>query len=222
MKGRGLLNGHTAIIHGAALGAEDFQAMRAAGVALVWSPRSNMELYGGTTNVAAAFRAGVTIALAPDWSPTGSTNILAELQYASRISREQFSGLLSDRALFEMSTSIPARVARIDDKVGSLQTGLYADLFVVGGQASRSMDALVEARPQDVQLVLVGGVPLYGNEKLMNQFTITSEPVDVCGTKMLLNAAALTGGKFSEVKRRLEIDLKGYGLNLAPLAECRN
>jgi 5-methylthioadenosine/S-adenosylhomocysteine deaminase len=221
MKGRSLLSNHAAIIHGAALVPEDFRTLRTAGVALIWSPRSNMELYGTTTNVLAAFREGVTIALAPDWSPTGSTNMLAELQYARGISREQFFSLLSERALFEMGTSIPARIAHIDDRVGSLQPGLYADLFVVNGEASLSMDALFAAKPQDVQLVLVGGVPLYGTEKLINQFKVTSEPLEVCGAKMLLNTAALTGGKFADVTDRLKADLKGYGLTLAPLAECR-
>jgi cytosine/adenosine deaminase-related metal-dependent hydrolase len=131
LKGLGFLGPQTAIIHGAALNADDFLQMKISGTALIWSPRSNMELYGATANVAEAFRQGVTIALAPDWSPTGSTNTLAEVSYASQLSREKLAGLFSDRELFEMSTVIPARVAGIDDKVGSIKEGLYADLFVL-------------------------------------------------------------------------------------------
>ena len=69
LKGLGILGEHTAIIHGAALGSDDFREMRASSTALIWSPRSNMELYGSTANVGDALRQGVTIALAPDWSP---------------------------------------------------------------------------------------------------------------------------------------------------------
>src|SRR5207253_1274694 len=39
-------------------------------VGLIWSPRSNIELYGDTTDVRTAKRMCVKIALAPDWSPT--------------------------------------------------------------------------------------------------------------------------------------------------------
>src|ERR1700730_12015768 len=101
--------------------------MSSSGAALIWSPRSNFELYGFTTDVRTARKTNVTIALAPDWSPTGSTNSLAELRYAKQVSHEKLADFFSDKDLFEMSTSIPARIARIDDKVGSVKKGLYAD-----------------------------------------------------------------------------------------------
>jgi cytosine/adenosine deaminase-related metal-dependent hydrolase len=221
LKGRGLLGSHTAIIHGTALVAGDFRQMHSAGAALVWSPRSNMELYGMTTSIPAALKEKVTVALAPDWSPTGSTNMLAELGYASGYNREQLANQLTDRELFRMSTVIPAHIARIDDKVGAIQVGRYGDLFVLKGDASRPFAAVANARPEDVQLVLVGGVPLYGSEKLMEAFNVRSEAVDVCGSRMLLNSAALPSGTFADVQRRLESDLEEYGLHLAPLAECQ-
>src|SRR5205807_2896822 len=55
LKGLGFLGPHTAIIHGAALGSDDFREMRTSGTALIWLPRSNMELYGSTANVAEAW-----------------------------------------------------------------------------------------------------------------------------------------------------------------------
>lgn len=146
--------------------------------------------------------------------------MLAELKYASRFSHEQLSNQLTDGELFRMSTAVPARIAHISDRVGSIQIHRYADLFVLKGDASQPFAALANARPEDVQLVLVGGVPLYGSERLMRGFDVRSEAVDVCGSRMLLNSAALPG-TFAEVQRRLEEDLKTYDLRLAPLAECR-
>ena len=49
---------------------------------MVWSPLSNLMLYGGTTNIGAARSAGVPLALGSDWSPTGSKNLLNELKIA--------------------------------------------------------------------------------------------------------------------------------------------
>lgn len=210
-----------AIIHGTAMVADDFRQMHSAGAALVWSPRSNMELYGVTTNIPAALQEKVTVALAPDWSPTGSTNMLAELGYASRYNREHLSSQLTDRELFRMSTVIPARIARIDDKVGTIQIGRYADLFVLKGDTSQPFTTLANARPQDVQLVLIGGVPLFGSKELMSGFNVKSEAVDVCGASMLLNSGALPGDTFAAVQRRSEDDLKEYGIPLAQLAECQ-
>ncbi len=60
-------------VHGTALRPEDFAKMR--GVGLVWSPRSNDELYGSTTNIAAAQQAKIAVSIAPDWSPSGSAAI---------------------------------------------------------------------------------------------------------------------------------------------------
>lgn len=221
LKGVGFLGPHTAIIHGTALVADDFRQMHLAGTALVWSPRSNMELYGVTTNIAAALREKVTVALAPDWSPTGSTNTLAELAYASRYSREHLANLLTDEELFKMSTVIPARIARIEDKVGTIQVGGYADLFVLKGNGSHPFAALANAQPQDMELVFIGGVALFGSEKLMSRFHVKAEAVDVCGKNMLLNSAALPDDSLAAVRRRLEDDLKEYGEPLAPLAECQ-
>ena len=50
------------------------------------------------------------------------------------------------RQLFEMATAVPARIARIDDKVGSLKPGLAADLFLLRGDVSKPFDALAAAR----------------------------------------------------------------------------
>jgi 5-methylthioadenosine/S-adenosylhomocysteine deaminase len=83
LKERGLLLPGVALIHGVALQPENFAEMAAHGVSLIWSPRSNLELYGNTADIAAAKAAKVPIALSPDWSPTGSDGSL----YRPRISR---------------------------------------------------------------------------------------------------------------------------------------
>ncbi|WP_437599982.1 DUF4215 domain-containing protein [Sorangium sp. So ce590] len=73
----------SAYIHGIGLTAPDYAAMAAKGTALIWSPRSNITLYGDTAVVTAAARLGVQIALGTDWIATGSMNLLRELRCAS-------------------------------------------------------------------------------------------------------------------------------------------
>jgi 5-methylthioadenosine/S-adenosylhomocysteine deaminase len=221
LKGIGLLGPKIAIIHGVALGADQFTEMATAGTALVWSPRSNFELYGFTADVIAAKEKNVKIALAPDWSPTGSTNSLAELKYASAFSHDKLSDLFSAGTLFRMSTSIPAQIAHVDDKVGTITKGLFADLFVLAGTGSDPYAALAAANPQDIQLVLVGGVPIYGSASLMNAFSVETEALPVCDATMYLNSATLPAKPFRAVLTRLSAYMKPYGIkDIGPIAEC--
>lgn len=215
-----LLTPNTAVIHGVALSESDFGEIKAAGASFVWSPRSNFELYGETADLAAALRQKVTMALAPDWSPTGSTNMLAEIVYAKGVIDRQFKGLISAQQLFEMATSIPARIAHIDDKAGSLKVGLAADLFLLRGDASKPFDALVAAKPQDVMLTVVDGVPLFGAADHMSAVGVTAmETVNLCGQERGINPGSIVDG-FADITARLTGALRAENLTLAGLAEC--
>jgi cytosine/adenosine deaminase-related metal-dependent hydrolase len=220
LKGRSLLGPKTAVIHGVAFTPNDFRNMRSAAAALVWSPRSNIDLYGSTTDVIAAFREGVFVALAPDWAPTGNRNMLAELQYAAQFNKDQLGGFFSNQQLFEMATSIPARIARIDDKVGTIQVGLYADLFLLRGDATRPFDALMQSTPKDVQLVLVNGVPIYGDPKLMREFNVNSEPVTVCREAKSLNLDVMPNGSLADVQTRMSRKMSAFNIKLTKLDDC--
>ena len=59
---------------------------------MVWSPLSNLLLYGATARVDAAKRAGVRIGLGSDWSPSGSKNLLGELKVAWLYSQHMLRG----------------------------------------------------------------------------------------------------------------------------------
>jgi 5-methylthioadenosine/S-adenosylhomocysteine deaminase len=220
LKDRGFLTHTTAVIHGVAFDKSDFAKMRLAAVALVWSPQSNMILYNSTTDVVAAFREGVSIALAPDWAPSGARNMLGEIQYAAKLNKTSLGGFFSSQQLFEMATSIPARIAHIDDKVGTIQPGLFADLFLLHGDPAKPFDSLVESKQQDVSLVVVNGVPIYGDATLMSKFNVTTEPIPFCGEVKSLNLGVLPNGKLSDVQRRLGEKMEGYKLKLAKVDPC--
>ena len=221
----GLLTAHTALIHAVGLSPSQLERVHDAGASIVWSPRSNFELYGATANVAAAFREGVTISLAPDWSPTGSDNMLDEIKYAWSVDRDRLDGLFSARELVEMASSVPARVARIDDKVGSLGPGMLADFFLVNPQAKTAAggtyDAIADGTVTDIDLVVIGGVPIYGSPEMLRTLGAKAEPLQVCGTQRALNADALPAGPFAQVEARLRDKMKAVGSELAPLAECQ-
>ncbi len=217
----GLLTAHTALVHAVGLSPSQFARLHRAGASMVWSPRSNFELYGATANVAAAFREGVSIAIAPDWSPSGSDNLFDEIRYAAQVNHDKLDGLFSDRELVEMGSSIPARIAHIDDKVGRIEPGMLADLFLVHASApSDPYASIAQGRITDIDLVMINGVPVYGDAGMLHTLEVKTEPLTVCGTDRALNLDALPDGAFAQVEARLRAKMTAVGSELAPLAEC--
>ncbi|RYE74381.1 MAG: hypothetical protein EOO74_11630, partial [Myxococcales bacterium] len=156
-----LLAPQTTITHAVAFDDTEFTEMGQKGMKMVWSPQSNISLYGATANVPLARSRGVTIALGPDWSMGGSVNMLNELRFADQWDNDHWSNILSPRELFEMATVNGAKAVGLDDSIGSLKAGLYADLFVFGGDAAAPYDALLATSPATVRLTMVGGRVLY-------------------------------------------------------------
>lgn len=219
----GLLTSHTALIHALGLSPSQVARVHRAGASIVWSPRSNFELYGATANAVAWFREGVSIALAPDWSPTGSDNMFDEVKYAATVSHDKLDGMFSNRQLIEMASSVPARIAHIDDKVGTLAPGMLADFFLVHHDVAagrNAYDAIVTGTITAIDLVVIGGIPVYGQPNMLQSLNIESETLNVCGAARALNSDALPNGTFAAVAARLSDKIKALGSQLAPLSEC--
>ena len=185
----GMLNKTVAIIHGAALLPADFAQMAAVGAKLIWSPMSNMKLYAGTANVRAAKQAGVTIAISPDWTPSGCYNILEELGYAWQLNTTIFSNAFTAREMTDMVTLNGAKVAGLDHHYGKIAVGYNAGLCVIEGDPADPYMSLIRARPPQVLLTIVDGTPRYGEPALMDALGVTGESVTVKGRPKKLNIA---------------------------------
>lgn len=168
--GQWAINHNLVGIHCTALTADDFARMAALGAAMVWSPLSNLLLYGATADVAAAKHAGLPMALGSDWSVSGSKGLLGELK-AARLAGQAAGGVFADDELVAMATCGAAAILGWDHALGSLAPGLRADLTAVAGTSGDPYTALVDAADTDVALVVVGGAPRYGATALMRTLT---------------------------------------------------
>jgi len=168
-------------IHAAGLLPADFDRLAEKGSSIVWSPLSNLLLYGQTARVEAARRAGVKIGLGGDWSPSGSKNLLAELKVAWLYSQRFLDGVFSARDLVAMATRTAAQILKWDAVLGSVEAGKRADLLVVDGAAGDPHDSLVRARETSVRLVVINGVPRYGTRELMDPLGGGDQTVRVGG-----------------------------------------
>jgi 5-methylthioadenosine/S-adenosylhomocysteine deaminase len=176
-------------IHCAGLKAADFAIFAAHGGSMVWSPLSNLLLYGGTADVGAAMAAGVPVALGSDWSPSGSKNLLGELKVARLAAELAGAPDLTARDLVLMATATPAKMLGWGAALGSLEAGKRADLLVVAGTRGEPYKHLVDASEADIDLVMINGVPRSGTTTLMTALGLTGEHVTVGGDVRVLNLA---------------------------------
>nr|HEX4314614.1 lamin tail domain-containing protein [Kofleriaceae bacterium] len=175
--------GKTALIHAVGLDAHDYGLMAAAGTGLIWSPRSNITLYGDTARVTIAARAGVNISLGTDWMPSGSMNLLRELKCADDFNQHRIGGFFNDQAMWQMVTANAASIVKMDDVIGLLAPGHFADITIFNGHGKNGFRSVIDAAPQDVVLVMRAGKPLYGDDNILTGMSAAScDQLDVCGT----------------------------------------
>jgi 5-methylthioadenosine/S-adenosylhomocysteine deaminase len=149
---------------------------------LIWSPFSNLWLYGETADIPAAKAAGMRVCLGADWSPSGSKNVLGELKVADLVNRTEFGGQLSDEELCRMATCNPADALRWSDKLGRIRQGLHADFLVLSDRGGDPYRNLISATENDVMFVAINGYPFYGTTALMNASkAVNAEPISVGG-----------------------------------------
>ena len=153
---------------------------------VVWSPLSNLVLYADTTLIDDVRARGVRVCLGSDWGPSGTKNLLGEMKVA-RIAADHFGYTLTDADIVEMVTTNPGVLLERcwHRPVGRLVPGGFADVTVVRGRGrGDTWSRIVAARERDVALVVINGVPRYGDSTLMTQAgTPPSFPMTVGGRK---------------------------------------
>lgn len=174
-----LLHRRLLAIHSSALTEAEFKKWKPKGT-IVWSPFSNLWLYGHTTLADKAHEAGLRICLGADWSPSAAKNLLGELKVADLCNRELFGGAFSDEQLCRMATANPAEALGWQDTLGSLSEGLRADVLVTSTRESDPYRNLITAQEKAVEFVAINGYPFYGTTRLMKAAGATqAEPIKV-------------------------------------------
>ena len=212
--------GSLAGIHCVALKEVDFKTMMQRGASMVWSPFSNLLLYGSTADIAAARAAGskaspFKIGLGSDWSPTGSKSLLGELKVARVYSQNNGAGhgqaLLGDDELARMATINGAEILRWEKQLGSIEQGKRADLLVMAGQNEHNPYlTLFQGDERNVLLVTIDGTPRYGTPAMMSADGPKTEQIVVGGEQRVLYLAQDTEDpdvsalSFAAAKAKLE------------------
>ncbi|HEU4410902.1 MAG TPA: amidohydrolase family protein [Polyangiaceae bacterium] len=211
----------TALIHGIGLKATDAALMGAEGVGLIWSPRSNLDLYGVTANVVGFAYQGVPIALGTDWSASGSYNLLRELACADSYNQNNLGGAFQPYHLYRMVTEDAAALTASGDKIGSLKPGLFGDITVWSAAGGvEPFRSVVQANVQGVALVLRAGLALYGEPEAVDALSpsagVGCEALDVCGAPHKVCAQR----EFGKTLATLQASIAGAPGGAYPLFFC--
>ena len=184
-----LLAGNLIAIHCAGLERADFQVLKQKQVRAVWSPLSNMLLYGRSLKLAEMLDTGVPFSFGSDWTPSGSRNLLLELKVA-RLAAAAAGVSLSDQKIAEAATVVAARSAGWGDKLGSIAENKYADLLVLDDSQQDPYENLVCATERNIRLVVIAGHVRHGDESLVRSAGLAddrTEALQVGGRAKRLN-----------------------------------
>jgi 5-methylthioadenosine/S-adenosylhomocysteine deaminase len=209
LQGRSLLKPNLVGIHALALEPDDFKALGQGKSKVVWSPFSNLLLYGRTLNPKHLKDAGVDFSIGCDWSPSGGKNMLQELKVA-RWAAQHAGADLTNRELVEAVTIAPARLLGWQGAIGQVRDGALADLIAVSGTNGDPWSLLVDATEADLALVTIHGVPRYGARPFMEALIAKSklERVSIKGQNRSFffeaSGSPLNGVSLSEAITRLD------------------
>jgi cytosine/adenosine deaminase-related metal-dependent hydrolase len=184
------ISDHLIGIHSVGLHPEDIPIFAQAGGQMVWSPLSNLLLYGATAHIDVMKAHGVPIGLGSDWSPSGSKNLLGELKVARIVSSTWPGGrVFSDAELVAMATRSAAAILGWDGAMGTIEPGKLADLVAISGTSADPYGGLIDATERDIVLVMIGGIGRAGQPHLIAPFTADGEQVTIGGRSRVLNLA---------------------------------
>ncbi|MGM0555401.1 MAG: amidohydrolase family protein [Myxococcota bacterium] len=197
-----VVESNTSIIHGVGLQAVDIADFAASGSSLVWSPRTNIDLYGNTADVVTYSNYGVNIALGTDWIVSGSMNMTRELACTDYLNQNHYSNHFSDEQLWRMATANGATALGVGDQIGRIAEGYIADIAIFSADTGESHRAVLNAGVSDVRLVMRGGTPLVGDRDIVEGIrsdASSCESIDVCSNDRLICATPDTGSSLTDI-----------------------
>jgi 5-methylthioadenosine/S-adenosylhomocysteine deaminase len=130
----GLLSANTQCVHMVALDRKDMELVAESKAHVVHCPRSNMKLGNGICPLPSLLELGVNVALGTDGAASNnSLDMFGEMQFASLLAK----GAAGDPTIMDAHTAIRlatlngARALGQDSRIGSIESGKYADMIAI-------------------------------------------------------------------------------------------
>jgi 5-methylthioadenosine/S-adenosylhomocysteine deaminase len=185
---KGALGDHSVLVHGIAFSEEDIELIKEKHASVVWCGDSNYFMFERTVNVGYMLDMGVNVCIGTDSPMSGGENILSEMKFDKQYYQGHYGQELSDAEIVKMVTSNPAR-AFLMKKNGHVAEGYIADLVVFAHKDKDPYRSIVSAGLADVKLVIIDGMPVYGDKEYENVFAslgVKAQAVTIAGVEKLI------------------------------------
>jgi cytosine/adenosine deaminase-related metal-dependent hydrolase len=195
LDGSGMPYGTAYFIHGTSLTTTQLDEATDAGAYFIWSPSSNIILYGGTVDIGHLVEAGAVVGIGPDWTVSGEDDVLSEMRFGHEYARAEGLTNVTPERLWLMATRDGARAVDLDADIGTIEVGKRADLVVFGRVSGDPYRAVLDSRSADIRLVLIDGAAYYGDVALEAATAVNGmcEDFSACGTAKVLCVANTPG-----------------------------
>jgi len=173
----GLLGKRTLLAHCVHLSDAEIERLSASGTSVAHCPSSNLKLSSGIARVAEMLERGVNVAIGTDGAASNNDlDLFHEAQLAALVQKGVTGNprVLPAEKAFAMLTIDGARAIGLEDKIGSIEIGKFADLTVVDFSSANLTpchnyysNLIYAISPADVTDVMVEGRLLMKDREML-------------------------------------------------------
>jgi cytosine/adenosine deaminase-related metal-dependent hydrolase len=158
------------LVHCIAFSDEDIKKAAKAGVSISICATSNMLMFNVTAKIRKMLKAGMNLTIGTDSAASGSANLLDEIKKLRKFYRNMYGEELQAKTIFEMVTINAAKAFWMQDRIGSLEEGKFGDILVLKARNDDPYENLAMASMNDIQLLVLEGKPIYGEQRFLDIF----------------------------------------------------
>lgn len=130
----GILRKNTILAHCVHLHDEDIELLHGTKTSVIYNPESNMKLGSGAAPIPKLLKRGVCVGIGTDGAASNNDlNIFGEMDTGAKLQKlvNSDNTALTALDMLKMATIDGARALNLDDKIGSLEVGKFADLISI-------------------------------------------------------------------------------------------
>jgi len=205
-----VLDNHCLLIHCIGFSDSDIEKVAKSGASVSWCGFSNRFMFNVTAKIRKMIKAGINVTIGTDSSATGSANLLEEMKFDRKLYREMYGEDLPAKKMFEMVTANAAKAFWMQDRIGVLEEGKLGDILVLRAKEDDAYENLLSASMKDVQLLVLAGKPIYGEERFASLFGLPGNNLPESYTRIQVGKRSMfvagdPAGLYREVRRKVGI-----------------
>ncbi|MBN1499432.1 MAG: amidohydrolase family protein [Spirochaetes bacterium] len=167
---KGGLGEYSVLIHGISFSESDMNKIKSKKANVVWCCDSNIFMFEKTTDIKMLLDKKINVSIGTDSPMSGGLNILEEMRFDRAYFKKKYGVDLPDRQIVQMVTKNPAKSFRMYNN-GEISAGRLADLTVFEKKYEDPYSSVVGAGLKDIKLVIIEGMPVYGDAEYLPLFT---------------------------------------------------